>query len=449
MLTFAAIETPNGTELEGSVRYGDFAHLEMEKIEFRIGKSDQWNRIREAKRQDIPQGHFFVRWNPKDYGVPQNAQLHYAVRLHDKLLHLAYTHRMRHTFWNRAQRTQEEQALFVALVALATYSTVLAGLCYFATPTAWKLAKHLVGEENNRFRDALFALSGLSVPLSQTRLRLKWLDAYRSEKTTWESLPMSLQDLYAEDARCLGAWVDRHSGVFWMKACQTFEGVRQNPFAPISLCDPINGRIRLANPAEIAPCFDGSQPFLALVGGAGVGKSTLAYQIAKWAYQEEKTECLWRHSALPLVLEGDFEDLFIALLESLQRLASQQVVRPEFLKSLAQHRRILVILEDFSQRSTTTQASVYRFLGEGQNIPILITSAAPLNLPCGTVLAPCFPDLNAIANFVCQYAQNTLPERDDQRVAEALAALLREKPSAEAWTAQEIVQFMEKQIGVN
>ena len=106
---------------------------------------------------------------------------------------------------------------------------------------------------------------------------------------------------------------------------------------------------------------------LLIWGEGGVGKTSLACQIAQWAMANNKSERLCKHRMLPIFLEEELDchgesckqSLIDAILGQLKILANEEEpISEELLERLLRRRRILVIVDHLSEMNEQTQKTI-------------------------------------------------------------------------------------------
>lgn len=118
-------------------------------------------------------------------------------------------------------------------------------------------------------------------------------------------------------------------------------------------------------PENLRSTFDKKRSCLVIWGEGGAGKTSLACQLAGWAMAEAKDQRLCDHPMLPLLLEEDFRPaegkspLLEAIRGQLQALIDEpEPICEELLIRLLRNRRILVIVDRFSEMNATTRESI-------------------------------------------------------------------------------------------
>lgn len=112
--------------------------------------------------------------------------------------------------------------------------------------------------------------------------------------------------------------------------------------------------------------WDGRQCLL-IWGEGGIGKTSLACQLAKWAMSDHKLERLSRHRMLPVLIEQEldfklpedkspFREAIRGQLQAL--IDAAEPINDEFLEKLLRQRRILVIVDRLSELSEETRQEI-------------------------------------------------------------------------------------------
>ena len=112
--------------------------------------------------------------------------------------------------------------------------------------------------------------------------------------------------------------------------------------------------------------WDGRQCLL-IWGEGGIGKTSLACELAKWAMSDNKFERLSRHRMLPVLIEQEldfklpeekspFREAIRGQLQAL--IDAAEPISDEFLEKLLRQRRILVIVDRLSELSEETRQEI-------------------------------------------------------------------------------------------
>jgi HEAT repeat protein len=171
-------------------------------------------------------------------------------------------------------------------------------------------------------------------------------------------------------------------------------------------------QIAQLTPDILQTTFNKQRSCLVIWGEGGVGKTSLACKLATWALADDREQRLCSHPMLPILLEEDLRPLEgqSALLEAirgqLQALIDQpEPLCPALLVRLLRQRRILVIVDRFSELNATTRASIQP---ESPDFPInalVITSRLEekLGRVNRTLLKPLRIESNRLSSFMDAY----------------------------------------------
>lgn len=154
--------------------------------------------------------------------------------------------------------------------------------------------------------------------------------------------------------RVLDSWLNER----WPKVHASLESMHcvadRNIHVPIPVS--MNGRlVREPGAADFREEFLKPVTSLILVAEEGMGKTSLAFQIARWALADSVQERMANHRIVPVLIENDFENVRIPDLDSLilriqQALQSicgcEQKPEADLVKHLLRTKRILVIFDN-------------------------------------------------------------------------------------------------------
>lgn len=182
--------------------------------------------------------------------------------------------------------------------------------------------------------------------------------------------------------RVLDAWVDNHMNSVREKF-SNLETVRNREVhlaVPVMLDRAASSSFSVE---QLRHTFAERRAYLLVWGEGGSGKSSLACQIAKWCMSSDNAQRPCKHSMLPVLIEQelDFEvasnkqHFTEAIRGQLQALIGEaEPVSEELLDRLLRHRRILVILDHFSEMSETTRKKIRPAAAEFPVNALIVTS---------------------------------------------------------------------------
>ncbi|MGB7443992.1 MAG: HEAT repeat domain-containing protein [Coleofasciculaceae cyanobacterium] len=157
---------------------------------------------------------------------------------------------------------------------------------------------------------------------------------------------------------------------------------------------------------------------LLIWGEGGAGKTSLACQIARWAFAEDETDQLCEHPMLPVLVEEEFDcdqedkqPFLAAIRGQLQDLIKEtEPIDEELLERLLRRQRILVIVDHLSEMSETTRKAIRPELPDFCVNALVITSRSEESLGkvTKTTLKPLRVEGNRLSSFIEAY----LTQRD-------------------------------------
>lgn len=166
--------------------------------------------------------------------------------------------------------------------------------------------------------------------------------------------------------RVLDAWVARQIDIAREAFAHKSTVSDRKVYIPIPVVMDGNTVAELASQDLHTTFWDGRQCLL-IWGEGGIGKTSLACHLAKWAMADNKSQRLSRHRMLPVLIEqeldfklGEGKDPFRETIRGqLQALIdATEPLSDEFLEKLLRQRRILVIVDRLSELSEETRQQI-------------------------------------------------------------------------------------------
>lgn len=155
---------------------------------------------------------------------------------------------------------------------------------------------------------------------------------------------------------------------------------------------------------------------LLIWGEGGSGKTSLAFQIAKWAMSDDENEWICKnHQMLPVLIEEDIEveaargkDPFIAMIQGQlnDELGSDtEPISEELLEHLLRKQRILVIVDHLSEMSEQTREFIHPEMSDCPVNALVVTSRIKEKLGGvnKTTITPLLVEGNRLSSFMDAY----------------------------------------------
>lgn len=223
--------------------------------------------------------------------------------------------------------------------------------------------------------------------------------------TSWK-IPLGWVRFLKYRDRVLDAWVNQHwktAKAEWLTLPTVSQRSIHIPL-PVYLNDK---RIEALTGDALRPTFSKNTAVLLITEEGGAGKTSLACQIALWGIEKQ----LCQHRLLPVLVDTELDDkqtLFEVIRGQLNNLTDQpDPIEPELLKKLLHRRRVLVIVDHFSEMGEETRKQITPQLAEFPAKALIVTSRLlePLgNLP-KTILKPLRIEGRSLSRFIDIYLE--------------------------------------------
>ncbi|XZN98176.1 MAG: HEAT repeat domain-containing protein [Microcoleus sp.] len=211
------------------------------------------------------------------------------------------------------------------------------------------------------------------------RLRPLWLlrinDALKPYEfklpETWGGAPVRIRDLtfisiFIYRPRVLDSWVSAHIETVREQFAQRNTVKSRATYIPVSF-ELDDKKLPLLRGQDLPAIFTKKRICLLIWGEGGIGKTSIACQIADWAMEPDKTKRLCKHLMIPILIEEELDSkvaegkhpFFEAIRGQLKSITNHPTpIAEELLQKLLQQRRILVVVDHFSEMAETTQKEI-------------------------------------------------------------------------------------------
>lgn len=183
-----------------------------------------------------------------------------------------------------------------------------------------------------------------------------------------QSMPIKhffLISFFHHNPKVLDAWVQSQLETVTREFESKSTVQDRNVYIPMPVV--LNGKsIGNLTQDHLKPLFAQSRAFILVHGEGGIGKTTLACQIARWAMSKIAAERLLDHAVLPVLLEHDLyvdpqkKDSFLQTIRGQLTLTCTAAdgITDEFVLQLLKQKRLMVLLDHFSELSQETRKSI-------------------------------------------------------------------------------------------
>ncbi len=217
--------------------------------------------------------------------------------------------------------------------------------------------------------------------------------------------------------RVLDAWVTAHIQAT-RDEFQKRETVRDRKIlVPIPVILD-NNTIATLKGKNLQPTFAQKRGCLLIWEEGGSGKTSLACLIGKWAMSDTPEERICNHRMLPVLIESELnmkvaegkQPFIEAIRGQLQDLTdTAEPISEELLEQLLKQRRILVIVDHFSEMSEQTQTAIRPEMPDFPVNALLVTSR--LEEPLGRVTKTAIKPLRIAGNRLSSFMESYLSQR--------------------------------------
>ena len=217
--------------------------------------------------------------------------------------------------------------------------------------------------------------------------------------------------------RVLDAWVTAHIQAT-RDEFQKRETVRDRKIlVPIPVILD-NNTIATLKGKDLQPTFAQKRGCLLIWEEGGAGKTSLACLIGKWAMSDNPEERICNHRMLPVLIESELnikvaegkQPFLEAIRGQLQDLTdTAEPISEELLEQLLKQRRILVIVDHFSEMSEQTKTAIIPEMPDFPVNALLVTSR--LEEPLGGVTKTAIKPLRIAGNRLSSFMESYLSQR--------------------------------------
>ena len=218
-----------------------------------------------------------------------------------------------------------------------------------------------------------------SLWLAILRLRPLWLLRINNALKPYEfnlpealgGAPVRIRDLtffsfFIYRPRVLDSWVSAHIKTVREQFSKRNTVKSRATYIPVSF-ELDDKRLPQLSGQDLPSIFTKKRICLLIWGEGGIGKTSIACQIADWAMEPDNSKRLCKHPMIPILIEEELDSkvaegkhpFFEAIRGQLKSISNHPTpIAEELLQHLLQQRRILVITDHFSEMAETTQKEI-------------------------------------------------------------------------------------------
>ncbi len=360
-------------------------------LEYHVRQQASWSVI---QSDVIPkEGELRVVWKPGSGKFPMSPgdPYKYRVILEDNRNQFAQdlNHEFRYqTWWESLHDTTKKALVFLAvlggyfglgLLFLSIRPTLFIALLPFKDTLSHKALKVVIELTivpffvrhkrtrrawAKRYQQYPEELEKLPVPIRRIYVqyrdvRAAWIQHFCSGSSALEELSSEIREVFLHHDDTLDAWIEHQVPRVRQEfgAIETVKARRVHVPMPVE----IEGRVMSSFSAKDLTLEVAQRRPILICGQGGVGKTSIACEIARWAMAKAAGERIADHVMLPVFLEGELNgvDMLEAVSGRLRTLVgSDDPISSELVDRLLRRGRVLVILDGYSEMTETARKAL-------------------------------------------------------------------------------------------